>query len=340
MKMIPKNAKFVIFRTDRIGDVMLSVPVAEALKKCYPGSRITFVAREYTKQLFINNPFVDKVIAIDSFTKKEFYQYLKNEKFDAAIVLYSELRIAWPIFKARIPIRVGPMSKWWGIFFNRRVWQKRSESFLSEAEYNLKLLEAVGCKETAYPILVLSDDEKLWRDRFLDALNIGSKKLVIIHPGSGHSARNWPLKKFLDLAVLLKRRDNIKIIITGTHDEYMSCMSLAKELPLTCEDFLKDLPLRQFLALLSRADCLLTNSTGPLHCGAALNAATISFYCPIRVCNPRRWGPYVKDHSRHFVFMPPVPECEKCLGRECEYYNCMDMILVEDVEKKLDEMIR
>jgi heptosyltransferase III len=43
----PKN--LLIVRTDRIGDVILSLPLVQAIKKNYPDSRVTFLMREYTK---------------------------------------------------------------------------------------------------------------------------------------------------------------------------------------------------------------------------------------------------------------------------------------------------
>ncbi|MBN1893830.1 hypothetical protein JW906_05020, partial [bacterium] len=42
----------------------------------------------------------------------------------------------------------------------------------------------------------------------------------------------------------------------------------------------------------------------------------------------RRWGPYRREDS---VLVPDLPECRKCMGRSCPYWNCMRFIEVDRV---------
>ena len=58
----PKN--LLIVRTDRIGDVVLSLPLAEIVKKYFPQCRITFLLREYTKAIAEGHPFIDDLIIL------------------------------------------------------------------------------------------------------------------------------------------------------------------------------------------------------------------------------------------------------------------------------------
>ena len=58
----PKN--ILIVRTDRIGDVILSLPLAEIVKRKYPDCKITFLVRKYTSSLVKDNPFIDHVLLL------------------------------------------------------------------------------------------------------------------------------------------------------------------------------------------------------------------------------------------------------------------------------------
>ena len=69
----PEN--LLIVRTDRIGDVILSLPLAEIVKRNYPSCKVTFLVREYTSSLVENNPFVDQVL----FFKEKNNKTLINE---------------------------------------------------------------------------------------------------------------------------------------------------------------------------------------------------------------------------------------------------------------------
>ena len=56
----PEN--LLIVRTDRIGNVILSLPLAELVKSKYPSCKVTFLVREYTSSLIENNPFIDQIL--------------------------------------------------------------------------------------------------------------------------------------------------------------------------------------------------------------------------------------------------------------------------------------
>ena len=59
----PKN--ILIARTDRIGDVVLSLPLAGIVKKHFPDCRVSFLIRNYTKDLVENHPQIDEVILLE-----------------------------------------------------------------------------------------------------------------------------------------------------------------------------------------------------------------------------------------------------------------------------------
>ena len=57
--------KVLVVRADRIGDVILSLPVLEAIKSSYPKSHLTMMISPYTRDVLNNNPHLDDVIIDD-----------------------------------------------------------------------------------------------------------------------------------------------------------------------------------------------------------------------------------------------------------------------------------
>ena len=338
-----KVISFVVFRTDRIGDTVLSVQVAELLKKHYPDSKVAFVVRNYTKPILQNNPFVDDVISIDDFSQSELVAFLKAKKFDISISLFASKEAVFVPFLAKIPIRIGPMSKLRSVLFNIGIRQNRSASKKNEAEYNLDLLKPLGIDEICYPKIYLTETEKAFgKDYFVNLGLNETDKLVILHPGSGGSSKDWSLNKYFKLSKLLTLliSQNVKVFISGSekelnlYREYLCKYELDKNCLMH-----KELDIRKFFALLARADLFVSNSTGPLHCAASLGIKTVSFYPPIKTCKSLRWGPFSEFEKNHFVFTPKVDECKKCTD-ECSHYLCMDMIEEHLVLAKISEMLK
>ena len=58
----PKN--LLIVRTDRIGDVVLSLPLAEIVKRYYPDCKVTFLIRNIQGILLENHPYIDNIIIL------------------------------------------------------------------------------------------------------------------------------------------------------------------------------------------------------------------------------------------------------------------------------------
>ena len=117
-----KSKNFLIVRTDRLGDVILSLPMAEIIKKQHKDYRITFLVRDYTKDLLLNHPFIDEVITLDEKNNKiklsSNIKKIAKCKFGYAIVVNPSFKIALIIFLSGIKVRIGSGFRLYSILFN------------------------------------------------------------------------------------------------------------------------------------------------------------------------------------------------------------------------------
>ncbi len=60
-----KQLRVLVTRIDRIGDVVLSTPIPREIKKAYPNSFVSVLVKKYTKDIYLNNPYVDEIILFD-----------------------------------------------------------------------------------------------------------------------------------------------------------------------------------------------------------------------------------------------------------------------------------
>lgn len=322
-----ENPKILLVRTDRIGDVTLTTPAAAALKAALPGARLHFLAGAYARPVLEKNPALDKVITLGGFfgTLRE----IRRENYDAAVVFFVDFRSALLPLLAGVPLRVGPASKVWSLFLNRRITQRRSRIEKHEAEYNLDLLAGLGVAAKPAPTSVtVAPDEKEAADRALERAGLKAGDFIVgVHPGSRGSAMNWPPERFAALASRLMRDHGAKVLLTGSAAERPLLEEMASSMPEKPAVMREDLPLRHFMALVGRCSMFVTNSTGPLHLAVAQGVPTLSFFPPIKVCSPRRWGPYGGGVNK--VLVPAGPECRGCTREKCVRYNCMAEITVD-----------
>ena len=94
---VPQN--IVVVRNDKLGDFMLSYPALALLRAYLPEARITVLVPEYTRELALACPSVDKVL-IDPGPARGWQgtwalaRRLRRKRFDALIALFSTGRTA------------------------------------------------------------------------------------------------------------------------------------------------------------------------------------------------------------------------------------------------------
>ena len=145
-----KQLKFLIARIDRIGDVVLSTPLPREIKKKYPNSYISILVKNYTKDIYLNNPFVDSIITFDNenSTEKSFWSLVKEIRslhFTHAFMLLPQEKLNYVLFASGIPYRVGVGHRLFQFLtFTKYINRKKYNPLRHESEYCLDMLRKVG----------------------------------------------------------------------------------------------------------------------------------------------------------------------------------------------------
>lgn len=309
---------FLVSRTDAIGDVVLTLPVAGWLKQQYPGCRVVLIGRRYTAAVAAACPWVDDFLEYDEQLASPSLAELRSYAAAAIIHVFPNKRLARLAKEAKIPVRIGTRNRllhW--LTCNRLVALSRRHSPLHEAQLNLQLLAPLGYRAPlALPAVaklvrlmparpLRPELQALLADRQPGQLNI------ILHPRSRGSAREWGLAHFGQLARLLHAAGH-RVFISGTADEGAELAAanwFGEHRLYIAADLTGELDLPEFIAFIAAADGLVAGSTGPLHLAAALGRHALGLYPPIRPMHPGRWGP-LGPHAGYLVF--DRPNCQDC----------------------------
>jgi heptosyltransferase-3 len=324
----------LIVRTDRIGDVVLTLPMIPVIRAHSPSCRISMLLRPYTSELIAGTAGLDRILHYDEGeSQKGFWKMLgelREQRFDLVVVSHPKFRIALLLFFAGIPKRIGSGYRWYSFLFNLRVFEHRKTAEKHEAEYNISLLRAVGIDAHEVPkiSLTISDAARAKAAAELRSVGISeSERFVVLHPGSGGSARDWSPQRFGDLAKRLVD-EGIKVVVSGDQKERSLVEAVVERSQDTAKALVGRFNLKELAAFLSLSKAFVSNSTGPLHIAAAVGTPVVAMYPPIRECSPKRWGPLT---DKKVVFSADNALCPRCKGGPCEGNDCMDQITVEDV---------
>ena len=329
--------RFLLSRTDRLGDLILSTPVATALKQNFPQAEVHFLARPKVAEILRIHPHVDGVIEYEAGNSaSNLAAQLCAYKCDVVLALFPRPQLAWTFYRAGIPVRIGTGFRWYSPLFTHRVFEHRKDARRHEAEYNLQLLRPLGLTpgpvEFHYHFSPLQDEQIRSK---LAACGI-PERFVVLHPGSGGSARDWPLESFAALAHYLDAECRLQVVLTGSSNEKPLAQFIRQRAQAKPIDLAGRLTLIELAALLRHAALFVSNSTGPLHLAVMMQTPVMAFYPPITACRPERWGPYGRHGD---VMMSRTEECFDCRRTRERTCQCMRDIAVAAAIRKAEEKL-
>jgi ADP-heptose:LPS heptosyltransferase len=203
----------------------------------------------------------------------------------------------------------------------------------------------VGTRNVA-PQVTLTEPMKEWgRDWLRKQGWKEGETLVVVHPGMGGSALNWPENHYVEMIRALLKEGH-KVLVTAGPTEGTILTRIQQELGAAKDQAYyhggPDVgPVDQLAGLFHWARLVIAPSTGPLHLAVALGKPVVCFYPPIAVQSAIRWGPYCPDESKASILVPEVycGEEFKCRGTLCNYFPCMKSLTVtqalEEAQRQL-----
>src|SRR5579872_6020302 len=339
--------KILVLEYWNIGDIAMELPFLESLRLQYPAAHIAILTSPKCSPLLRDQGLVDEIIEVkvpwaqhysrlakyNPFTTLWFdffrtLRVLRAKKFDLAFAARADLRENFLLWLVNVTRRVAYSFRGGGFLLTDAVTPDLSRPHFSSTW--LRLLEHVGKSPvTTVPHLRLPAEEHEWAGNYLKDLGIGPDDFVVaINPGARSPVRQWGEDRFRAVAKRLAADFPVKIVwfqdpgspsASGDNSQFATV----------------SLPLRKFMAVLSRCQLSICNDSGPMHLSAALDVPVVGIFGP---GEPLWWAPLGDGHR---VVIRSEFWCRPCFDY-CifDQPHCLRLVSVESVYDAAAEKLR
>jgi ADP-heptose:LPS heptosyltransferase len=229
---------------------------------------------------------------------------------------------------ARFIVKVPNTSKYRFLLSNRNRtigW----EDFRHGVEQRLKVAELVDCKilDKRMVLPVAKEGESVVNE-FLESGGIRDTDTIIgFQAGASTPSRMWFPDRFAGLGKkLINSYPELKIIITGSPQEYENCRKIADAIGEKAIVSAGTIPLKYIPALIKRFKALVTGDTGIMHIAVAAGTPVAALFA---AADPGRSGPYY-DMDKHTIIKKDKT-CVPCVSKKCKHQTCMENISIDEV---------
>ena len=311
-----ENPKILIVRPDRIGDVVLSTPLPREIKRAFPGSFVAVLLKEYTRDIYLNNPSVDELIIYnETDSAVGLCKKLRKFRFDYSLTLFPTERLNWILFFAGIKKRIGVGYKFYQFLTNTKsVFRNKYIRLRHESDYCLDEIRKLGIEpQSMNSEIFLSEEEKEEAKGRKKSWCPNGETLIGVNSTSGNSSPNMPASEYAEVIRKLKNLPDVKIAVMDLNTP-KSLQNLEEIIyPNTGNS------LRESIINFSVLDLLVSSSTGPMHIAAGLKVPTLSLFCPLPACSPQLWSP---KGNKSEIILPDESYCKTvCPGdpKKCRF---------------------
>lgn len=300
--------RILIVRLRALGDVLLTTPAVEAVRRAYPDAELEWVADDLIAPVLEGNPAIDRIHAYPRSRFRRisaarravedlgFTLRVARRAYDLVIDFHGNPRAAWLTFLTGAPRRIG--------YARVRIRSAAYTNKVGAGEFagkqstyqHLALARAAGAPtpDAPRPRIYLREDERAAARAKLGPL--AQRPFLAIHPGASHEGKRWPPERFIELARWARDHLDLPTLVLYDPASRGTSRTIAEGAGAT---FIQDSGVRELAALTAGAAVYCGNDSGPMHVAAAVGVPVLAIFGPTLV---ESWRPLV---DRRRIVTPP-----------------------------------
>ena len=329
--------RILVVSQTNIGDVVLTCPVIDILRRDFPQARIDVVTGPKAVSLFADNPnFCIKVFDKQAPLRKKWARFLDlyQVHYDCvvdlrrtALAFFLAPRYATPVVSLRGA--VGDVA----IFLKRLLRFARNDTVsIHKKDIHLNRLRQVYSFDTLsgeqYTVLTTKEDEQFFEEAVAPALQ--GKSFIVMAPGAADSSKRWHSQGFAAVADHLSASQ--RIVFVGDAKDAAIINDIQGRMKSSSVSLAGKINLRQLAFVLKKCSWAMTHDSGVMHLACYFNVPVAALWGPTDINKYAPWG------ASKSVIVRRNEKCLRCRDPKSKSaHNCMSFITVEDVINAVNE---
>ncbi len=337
---LARGDRILVTRLNYLGDVVLSLPLVDALRERWAGVEIDYLTRRPASDLVAPDPRFARVFALEEGAAASFalWRALRARRYRAVVDLYSNPRSAWLTWFTGAPTRVGGNRRGRRRLYTHPVVVPRDVRRVTDVflRYGVPLGIAPEAR-AGKPRLAVAPAESAAAEALLGP---ATGMRVGVHPGGKWSVKRWPTDKFVELIAHIEGELGARAIVFTGPDE-RDATARVRERVGDRATFVEPVPIRTLAAAMSRLDAMVACDGGVMHVAAAVGTPTVGIFGS---SEPTVWFPYENEGPYRAAYIDV--ECRPCHQHVCPlgHTRCLNELssaavagLVRDVTARAQE---
>lgn len=326
--------KILIIQLRRIGDVIVTTPAIDVLRRRFPAARIEFLVEPAAAPVLDHYPGLDERLVFEKSNFWFWLRELRRRRYDWVLDFMNNPRTAQLAWATGAPVRVGFVVPFWSVAYTHRVPRPAGDVYAVQNKFALLRSLGLSAPDGCLPRLAVAPSEfdavqSWWTESGLDQ----AIERVAVMPKHRHEIRQWPAAKFKGVLQRLLTRPGRHIVLVGGADERPYLEDVARDFP----ERVALLPagsLHRAAAILSRCHAAVTNDSGLMHLAVAVGTPTVTIYGPT---SPGSWNP---QRPPHRYLQAQGLACLVCNRDRCPYgHECMEWVSPDQVASETEAVL-
>ncbi|MCF8031747.1 MAG: glycosyltransferase family 9 protein [Desulfarculaceae bacterium] len=316
--------------TTAIGDTMFCSPALIAMGRRFD---VDVLVHQKRRPLLRENPYLNQVFPYRNNPLSRTYlaAALAGRRYESLVVLHANDDL----------IRLMPRLRYQRAV-NIQGWDRPDLNLLAlprnpkvhSVDERLVLAQWAGAEiqpQDRFMRMFLRPRESEFAEKWLrkQGMRTGSPRVGLVL-GASASYRRWPAERFGRVAAALHRLGMQVIYIGDSHEKDLARRADEAAGHVFFKGY--NLGLRLLGSVLSRLDLVISNDTGPLHLGQAVQTPVLGLFGPT---DPVKVGP--RGPRDRVVKVPAT--CDPCLDKGCRNPFCMEQLSEDMVIQATTEML-
>lgn len=317
----------LVIKQTSLGDVLHSTGHIRTIKENFPDCRLTLLTAAASADIYRHNPWVDDLIVLDlGRIKRQWrrrpaptarhiagvFSRVRARRFALAFDLQGLARSVVFLYAARAGQKY-VKGRWPGLA------RFHNPALHAIAEMDGVLGRArLSVTDTSMELFT-GAAQRRHIDELLARINPGGKPLLLFSPFSRWKSKDWPLRRYVELAARLG--GSCCVVFTGAAQWQQR---IAEALPADCPavNLAGRLSLAQFAELVGRAQLMVCGDSFPMHAACARKVPVVALFGPT---DESKTGPVGAGHQ-----VLRAPDCARCDRPDCRR-RCLARLSIEAV---------